>query len=82
MLKNRKNIIRISLVLLVTVLIFVSFSIGREIGRKEPICGVINLDQGKPKEVDFSIFWNVWRTVQEKFVDKDKLDPEEWFTEP
>ena len=35
---------------------------------------IINQDSGKPQGVDFSIFWNAWQTLQEKYVDKNKID--------
>ncbi|KKQ73582.1 MAG: Carboxyl-terminal protease [Berkelbacteria bacterium GW2011_GWB1_38_5] len=35
---------------------------------------VVNLDLGRPKEVDFSIFWDAWKIVTEKYV--GKYDPQ------
>ncbi len=35
---------------------------------------VINKDSGKSAAVDFSLFWQVWDKLSERFVDKDKLD--------
>jgi carboxyl-terminal processing protease len=35
---------------------------------------VINQEKNQPSPVDFSVFWNVWNTVHEKYVDKEKLD--------
>lgn len=35
---------------------------------------VINQDVGKPNNLDFGLFWEVWNSVQEKYVDKNKLD--------
>lgn len=35
---------------------------------------LINLDIGKPDEVDFSLFWEVYGDLQEKYVDGDTLD--------
>ncbi|MBI2068624.1 MAG: S41 family peptidase [Candidatus Yanofskybacteria bacterium] len=37
---------------------------------------LINLDDGKPSEVDFSLFWKVYSDLQEKYVDSSKLEPE------
>lgn len=37
---------------------------------------VVNRDQGKPGTVDFSLFWDVWNTLHEKYVDKEELDTE------
>ncbi|MDP2820588.1 MAG: S41 family peptidase [bacterium] len=60
----------------VVILLFTAFSAGKYIGKTEPICGVLNLEQGKPEGVDFSLFWDVWRILQEKYVDKSKLTAE------
>ncbi|MEK7638366.1 MAG: S41 family peptidase [Patescibacteria group bacterium] len=35
---------------------------------------VINKDQGKVAAVDFSLFWQVWDKLHDRFVDKEKLD--------
>lgn len=37
---------------------------------------VINQDSGKPGDVDFALFWESWNVLQEKYVDKEKLDPQ------
>ena len=35
---------------------------------------LVNLDIGKPKDADFSLFWQVYNDLQAKYVDKSKLD--------
>lgn len=35
---------------------------------------LVNQDQGQVKNVDFSQFWQVWNDLQDKYVDKSKLD--------
>lgn len=40
----------------------------------EKVTGLQNLEQGKSQSVDFSLFWDVWTRVQEKFVNRSKLD--------
>jgi len=37
---------------------------------------LINRDFGQPKEVDFALFWEVWDTLNKKFVDPGKIDVE------
>lgn len=32
-----------------------------------------------PKNIDFSLFWETWDKVEQKFVDKQKLDPQKMF---
>lgn len=36
--------------------------------------GVNNLEKGKPNNVDFNTFWEVWRKIKEKYVDNEKID--------
>lgn len=33
----------------------------------------------KVKNIDFSLFWDTWNTVEKKFIDKKKLDPQKMF---
>ncbi len=33
-----------------------------------------NQGAGKPASVDFGLFWQAWNTLQEKYVDKNKID--------
>jgi len=35
---------------------------------------IINAELGKPGEFDFSLFWEAWRVLEEKFVDPAKID--------
>jgi len=41
------------------------------------IDGVGNKTLGQPDDVDFSLFWDAWKVVQEKFADRAKLDKKE-----
>ncbi len=36
-------------------------------------------EQSKLKNIDFSLFWEVWNSVEKKYVDKKKLDPAKMF---
>lgn len=59
------------------VVIGLSIALGYYIGQSQvfvPIKGVDNLDKGQPENVDFSLFWDAWRLIQEKFVNRDSLD--------
>ncbi len=40
----------------------------------EKVKGVLSQETAKPQEVDFSQFWEVWSRLEEKFVDRDKID--------
>ena len=41
-----------------------------------PVKNLINLDQGKPENTDFSLFWKVYNDLNTKYVDKGKVDPQ------
>lgn len=55
--------------LFVLVAILVSFGLGIYWGRSQIKCEVC-----QPSEVNFSLFWEAWHMVQNKFVDRAKLD--------
>jgi len=40
----------------------------------EKVTGLQNLEEGKPASVDFSLFWDAWSQLQEKFVNRGSLD--------
>lgn len=35
--------------------------------------GLINQDLGKATDLDFSLFWDTWNRINEKYVDRDKI---------
>lgn len=51
----------------------VGFYIGKTQSTQIPIEGIINIENGKPDGVDFSLFWTTWNNLQEKFVDREDL---------
>lgn len=73
---SKKKII--ASVFLITSVIAASFASGFWLGKGQvpppPIEGVTNLDAGQPEAVDFSLFWDVWRVIQQEYVDKGDLD--------
>src|SRR3989344_9471782 len=58
--------------------VVLSFTLGLSIGKNQarivPIEGIANLEAGKPALVDFSLFWEAWSKVTEKFAKRDSLD--------
>ncbi|RJQ14023.1 S41 family peptidase [Candidatus Parcubacteria bacterium] len=36
--------------------------------------GIANKELGKPAEVDFSLFWNAFEAIENRYVDRDSLD--------
>ncbi len=71
-----------ALIVLTVILIggsfYFGFQYGFEKGFENPktviIRGVSNIEEGQPKSVDFSIFWNAWQTVKDKYVGAEKLN--------
>ena len=64
---------------LIVVLIGAIFYVGFWYGEKsrpsmEKVGGISNLETGKPVDVDFGLFWDAWAKIQEKFVNRSKLD--------
>lgn len=49
-----------------------SFGLGVWFGKLQVICEVC-----PPQDLDFSLFWEAWKILQEKFVDKAKFDTQE-----
>jgi len=75
--KNRYFIIGISVVTVVA-LAGGGYYFGYQQGTKKPqtvvIRGVANLEEGKLEAIDFSLFWDAWRALKEKYVEADKID--------
>ena len=40
----------------------------------EQVRGVLGQETGKPEEVDFSQFWEVWAEVEQRYVDREHID--------
>ncbi len=74
--ENQRKIIKL---IVVFFLLGACFSFGFLLGKNskpsiEKITGLQNLEAGKPASVDFSLFWDAWAKVQEKFVNRQNLD--------
>lgn len=54
---------------LILILVGAGFTAGFFVGKFQVICPVC-----QPSEVDFSLFWEAWKTIEDKFVNKDKLN--------
>ena len=71
----KKVLYSIAVVVLAVGIFFSGFSYGKNSQPSiEKITGLQNLEQGKNSNMDFSLFWDVWARVQEKFVNRGKLD--------
>ncbi|MBI4217350.1 MAG: PDZ domain-containing protein, partial [Parcubacteria group bacterium] len=53
------------------------FYIGKNQAQLIPIEGVTNLEIGKPGDVDFSLFWDSWRQIQEKYAKSSSINPQD-----
>lgn len=60
------------------VVIFIAFGTGFYLGKAQapptPPEGIINVELGKVEGVDFSLFWEAWKSLEDKFVDSEKID--------
>ncbi|MBI2577481.1 MAG: PDZ domain-containing protein [Candidatus Wildermuthbacteria bacterium] len=75
--KQATKIFAITVLVVFTVVGFgVGFLIGQ--GTVQPVYleGVRNIEEGKPGDVDFSLFWSAWDTLSRRYVASEKLDYE------
>lgn len=60
------------------VAVLASFAAGFYFGKLQavrvPVEGALNLEVGKPASVDFSLFWEAWNTIAEKYADTKAMD--------
>lgn len=67
----QKRIVKLTLIILIVAL---TFSAGFWHGQKQiPFVGplkITNTDLGAPKDIDFSLFWDTWRLLEEKYPTK------------
>lgn len=63
------------------VIISLVFGVGFYLGKLQvppaPVEGVINQELGEAEGIDFSLFWETWRVLEEKFVNPEKMDYQE-----
>lgn len=75
-----KKILKIVLKVGVVILLMaISFGGGVFVGYDrvpaiEKVSGLSGKEDGKPQDVDFNLFWDVWHDVETSFVDKSKMD--------
>ncbi|MBP9822013.1 MAG: S41 family peptidase [Candidatus Pacebacteria bacterium] len=70
---------KLSLPLTVLVCLMIGFGGGIIYTKKneivdQPIQQLVNQEEGKAQNIDFSLFWKVWNDLSAKYVDKDQLD--------
>lgn len=73
-----KRIIEIVAAIIIIVAVFASgFLLGARtyfFTESTTFFGFLNIEKGKPKNVDFSQFWQAWAIIKANFVDREKLD--------
>lgn len=66
------------LVIFFVAIILAAFGSGFYFGKNQvpvaPPSGIINAELGKPENLDFSLFWEAWRKLEEKYVDQSAVD--------
>ena len=69
-------------ILLGLTLVVLSFGVGVNYGRNSDTSfipsgrpKVVNTTPPPSKNVDFSLFWDVWRRLEESYIDKKAIDP-------
>lgn len=74
--KTTKKYISVPIWIIVLAVIFgAGFWVGQDsVPSIEKIEGVANKDIAQPMDVDFNLFWDAWRVVEMKYVDRLDLD--------
>lgn len=77
------NLIKIRHFALILALVLVTGNIGYRLGKRNLDVSVSSVKQvvvgtGTPenREVDFSLFWDVWGRLEQRYIDRGKLDPQ------
>jgi len=60
---------KFSIFLVVIAMVAAAFGVGFWYGQSRVVCQVC-----PPEDLDFSLFWETWKTIQDKYVDKDKIN--------
>jgi len=74
--------IKLGLVVVAAILLGLSFYAGLSYGKtlipsQFLIDDVVNKTLGQPDDVDFSLFWDTWHRIEEKFVGRADIDKQE-----
>lgn len=77
--KKKKYIYTISIIVIIAAIFFAGFVIGKK-SVPEPSAHdriFFNKELGKPELIDFDLFWQALRKIENKYVDNDKIDYQE-----
>ncbi|MDH4129564.1 MAG: PDZ domain-containing protein, partial [Spirochaetota bacterium] len=76
-LRSKKSKIIFSILIIIVIFGLGFFTGSRYRPSIDKITDLINLEKGKPVEVDFSLFWDVWLRVQNDYFNRKNLDPQQ-----
>lgn len=74
--KNKKYIYSAILIIITLSAFGAGFVYGSIEKLPRPVQGIINKEFGKPREFDFSLFWETWDKLYEKYVDDTNIKEE------
>ncbi len=81
--KIHKSKIKITNILLIASVVVLLFGSGYKLGEyRSYTSGTVSSPSGgfsNPKNIDFAMFWKVWNTVEQKYVDKKKIDEKKMY---
>lgn len=70
--KNLQSILTIIFIIVISGgSFYFGYRKGAQVSQTISIQGVTNLTNGKPQEIDFSIFWETWNQLKAKYVDQN-----------
>ncbi len=70
----KKGLITVFLVISILLSFGAGFYFGNMHIPSTPPEGILNAELGMPTNVDFSLFWQAWRTLERDYVDKEDID--------
>jgi len=77
--KPEKSRIKVTNLLLIASVAVLLFGTGYKLGEYKAPVGISEKAPTNSKNIDFSMFWKVWDTVEKKYVDKKKVDSKKMY---
>lgn len=76
--KNLKN--KLSNFFFILTLIIILFGSGYKLGQKQSLKNFIQKTSNEKQPItNFDLFWDVWSKIENKYVDKSKIDPQKMY---
>ncbi len=70
--EKKKSVWQKGKFIFVAIGLLVAFTLGFWFAKCQIVCPIC-----PPEEVDFSLFWQTWQTIEDKYIDKEKVDYQE-----